>query len=72
MAKSKPVATKSLTLVVALEYDVELMHGDDLEAKDWFFEEILGGDHLTLHDNGDLGDEVGKVKLIYWVKPGGE
>lgn len=52
---------KRLRFTATLVYDAESMHGDDAEAKAWFFEEILGGEYMCLRDNGDLGDEIGQV-----------
>jgi hypothetical protein len=52
---------KKLLLTCVLEYDDELMHGDDEESRDWFFSDILdtkGG--LLLHSN-ELGDTVGRI-----------
>lgn len=51
-----------LKLLVTLEYDAEIMHGADADAKAWFFEEILK-EGLILHSN-ILGDEVGTIKTI--------
>ena len=53
-----------LTLLIELEYDEGIMHGDDLQAVRWFREDVLGGGMLTLHDNGELGDDVGTVRVL--------
>lgn len=54
---------KTIKLEIELEYDDELMHGNDDEATDWFNNEILIGDKglLLLHSN-EIGDCVGKVR----------
>ena len=56
---------KTLTLEIELEYDDEMMHGNEEEAIDWFHNEILIGDKglLQLHSN-EIGDHVGKVKCV--------
>ena len=48
-----------------LDYDGDLICGDDEESKEWFLNQILGnqcGD-LILHSN-DVGDTVGTIRLI--------
>lgn len=50
-------------LVIELEYDDEIMHGDELEAIEWFWLDVMGGGELYLHSNF-IGDEVGRVKVI--------
>ena len=50
-------------LVIELEYDDEIMHGDELEAIEWFWRDVMGGGELYLHSNF-IGDEVGRVKVI--------
>lgn len=56
---------KTLRLKVELTYDDEMMHsGDgDKAAKDWFFGEVLCGE-LELFNKIEIGDEIGKVKVI--------
>lgn len=49
---------KKLRLVIEGEFEKATMYGEDKEAKEWFFEEILKGGNLRLVDSGDLGDEV--------------
>lgn len=53
-----------LRLTIELEYDAEMMHGYDPDSINWFMDDILGGDHLSLRDSGDLGDEVGQVRVV--------
>lgn len=53
---------KRIELTIELEYDAEIMHGTDAEAKEWFFNQILHKDEgkLYLHSN-EIGDTIGKV-----------
>jgi len=64
---------KSLTLVIELEYDDEIMHHDDQEARDWFYNNILlGRGGLLLHSN-EIGDTIGSVTVADIVEQqGGE
>jgi len=55
---------KKLYLLVEFTYDDDMMHSGDLdtEAKDGFFKDILGPNHeLILHENEEIGDEIGTV-----------
>ena len=54
---------KTLRLEIELTYDDVQMHGDDIHAEDWFINDILGGE-LDLVDKIELGDDIGKVKVI--------
>lgn len=58
---------KTLTLLVELTYDDEVIHGgdSDLESRGWFYDEVLFGasGELILHSNL-LGDEIGGVKVL--------
>ena len=49
-------------LLIELEYDDEIMHGDEPDAVEWFWLDVMGG-KLILHSN-ELGDEIGQVKVI--------
>lgn len=55
---------KKLRLMVELEYDDDLFHGDDAESIDWFYDNILFNrtkeGRLILHSN-EIGDEVGTI-----------
>ncbi len=53
---------KTIKMVIELEYDNEMMHGEDQEAIDWFQNDILlgKGGLLMLHSN-EIGDHVGDV-----------
>lgn len=59
-----------LKFTATLVYDAETMHsGDrDIESRGWFLAEVLGGEHLCLHDNGELGDTIGSVEDLELVK----
>lgn len=52
-----------LIMVVELEYDESVMHADDEEALEWFYNETLFGGDLILHSN-DIGESVGTVKVL--------
>ena len=56
---------RTITITAELTYDAEMMHGDELDATDWFYSDILFGDNLLLHDNGEIGDTIGKVKMLH-------
>lgn len=71
--KDVAMALKKLRMTIELEYDADLMHGGDSdeEGKLWFYGDILNNPDptsLTLHDNGDLGDDIGTVKVL-WIDP---
>ena len=54
---------KTERLMIELEYDDDVMHGKiSQEALEWFWLDVMGGE-LILHSN-EIGDEVGKVKVI--------
>ena len=52
-------------MTVELEYDADVVHGDDEEGKAWFFEEILSEEKglLLLHSN-EIGYTVGKIRVL--------
>ena len=54
-----------LILKIELQYDEDVMHsGDsDLEAKEWFFNNILLSEEMILHCN-EIGDSIGTVKVL--------
>lgn len=60
---SKDGGVVTLRLVIDLEYEPETTHGDEPEAIAWF-REVLGGDDLWLSDFGDIGDVIGKVRVV--------
>lgn len=55
---------RKIRLLIELEYDDVVMHGDDVDSKRWFDEDVLGSPHLYLGEQGDLGDHVGYVRVI--------
>ena len=64
---------KKIKMEVELEYNDEIIHGNDPESIDWFHKEILlhpskdGG--LILHSN-EIGDEVGVIRVLaVWDVP---
>jgi len=50
-------------MIVEFEYDEDIMHSEDQEAKDWFYNEILLGERLTLFSN-EAGDFIGDIKIL--------
>jgi len=52
-----------IKLTIELDYNSDIMHGDDKEAQEWFFKDVLGRDQLFLHSN-EIGDEVGNVNVL--------
>jgi len=46
-----------------LEFDEDLMYGDDEEAFEWFMDMLLGGSNY-LSNFGDLGDLIGEFKVV--------
>ena len=59
-----------IVMTVELDYDAEIMHGDDEESKAWFFSEILHDEtgELLLHSN-NIGDTLGAVRVISVAAP---
>lgn len=53
-------------LVIELEYDGDVTHGDDQESILWFYSDILSDDkgELILHSN-EIGDTVGHVRVLF-------
>ena len=54
---------RTIRLTIELTYDAESMHGDDPDARKWF-KDMLHGDDLQLADFGELGDMIGKVRVV--------
>jgi len=52
--------------VVELNYDKDVMHGDDPEGIKYFEEEILEGKLILF--SSEIGDDVGKIKIIKEMK----
>lgn len=58
---------KTLQMMIELQYDADIMHGDDQEARDWFINDILQGDGgLSLYSS-EIGDTIGAVRVIQIV-----
>lgn len=53
---------KKLRLEVILEYNDNIMHGDDKDAIEWFYDFILG-EELGVHSN-HIGDIIGTIKVL--------
>lgn len=55
-----------IKLEITLEYDEDIMHGNDESAKDWFYSSVLQIGDLYLHSKeiGDLVGEIKEVKII--------
>lgn len=53
---------KTIKLEAEFTYDQECMHGEDKEAREWFFKDILMKDTLIVHSN-EIGDEIGTIKI---------
>ena len=54
---------KKLVIDAVLEYDDSMIHGDDIEGKKWFYDEILFGEVLVLHSN-EIGDSIGTIRIL--------
>lgn len=55
-----------IKMLVELEYDEKSLYGNDKEGVDWFFNDILKDNVLTLHSN-ELGDSVGEIKILSFI-----
>lgn len=55
-------------MLVELEYDAEIIHGDDQDAIGWFFCDILPNDLLILHSN-EIGDNIGTIEVLQILEP---
>jgi hypothetical protein len=56
---------KTIRMEIDLEYDSDTITGDDPEAVEWFYRDILIGERglLVLHSN-EIGYTIGNVKGI--------
>ena len=54
---------KTVRMIIEVDYDEQIMYGNDQEAKDWFFNSVLATGDLILHSN-EIGDEVGEVRVL--------
>lgn len=55
---------RDLRLTAVLTYDDVTMHDDDPESLAWFHAHVLGGGKLVLLDQGEIGDEVGRLRDV--------
>ncbi len=55
---------KTLRMVVDFTYNSSMMYGDCEEGRDWFFNDILKSDDLTLHSL-EVGDVVGAITVVF-------
>lgn len=53
---------RKLVVTGVLEYDADLMHGADNEARLWF-EELLLSSKLTIVESNEIGDEIGTLDI---------
>lgn len=54
--------TAKLRLEVVLEYETDLWHGDDTNAKEWFFTMLKGEEGELLLHNNDI-DTIGTITV---------
>ena len=52
-----------LRFEIELDYDAEVMHGDDPTEIEWFMT-LLMTEELILHSN-EIGDAVGTVRILH-------
>ena len=53
---------KKIKLLIELEYDDDVIHGDDPESIEWFKDEVLGGELVAW--SNEIGDELGFIKVL--------
>ncbi len=58
------MSDKTIRLTVDFTYDPVGMHGDDEDSIEWFYNDVLFGDHLQLKEFGGIGDEIGSIKVV--------
>lgn len=51
-------------MVVEFTYDAEIMHGDDIDGMQWFFDEILFNEKDLVVYSFEIGDDIAKLKVI--------
>lgn len=56
-------------MLVEFDYDEKTAYGNNPEARQWFFENILGGDDLLLLSL-EVGDEIGAIKVLRFLGEG--
>lgn len=54
---------KRIELLIELELDDAIWLSNEEEAN-WFYEEVLGSDWLTLNENNLVGDIIGEVNVL--------
>ncbi|MBU6429695.1 MAG: hypothetical protein KGR26_11830 [Cyanobacteria bacterium REEB65] len=56
---------KRLRLLIDFTYDDEMMHGGDGDpvAREWFMQLLLTRE-LILHENDEIGDDLGEVRVV--------
>lgn len=54
---------KTLRMNVELTYDADMMHGDGQPEIDWFFNNVILGDNLSLFDKEE-SDFIGDIKVF--------
>lgn len=52
-----------IEITAVLDYDDALMHGNDPEAIDWFWNMIYGDD-LVMCEVNEIGDTIGKLEIL--------
>jgi hypothetical protein len=55
---------KTYKMLVELKIDDKMMYGNDEEAKEWFEKDILMDSELIMHENDQIGDSLGNVKVL--------
>ena len=55
---------KIYKLLIELEVDDKMMYGNDEESREWFEKDILKNSVLVLHENEEIGDDLGYVKVL--------
>lgn len=58
---------KKIKVEATITYDDKIMYGDDYQAFLWF-NKILKGNDLILHENVEIGDNIGKIKITKILK----
>ena len=51
-------------MLVELKINDKMMYGNDEEAKEWFEKDILMDSELIMHENDQIGDSLGNVKVL--------
>lgn len=53
--------------VIEIELDDSWDMDEDWEAE-WFDKEVMNGGALTVMDRGEVGDDIGTIKMINWER----